>query len=473
MQHKLLFVSILMVLTGCAKYGVIDKSDTLKQAEALLSYLHTKSTGGGETNCYLVNESDLQNLVHFRQLQGKYHGKDVQLESITPIEWEDMACLYVLQYQEGYEIISADKRSPIPIAYNDKGAFVFEDNLEGFMGHLNLMAEQIWFSINGYGNEPDSEWEEEINGSLDFWRMVNADPSFVEENGDRYVDPGYIGHWELIDEEDFEEEYDSIPHLTVTRWFQTDPYNSYCPRYIYTRCPAGCTAIAGAQMLYFLHCKDGVPVCSPSQGSCTGYAYDTSYVQSFSNPLPNTWSQMIAPRCSTDDKAALLIGDIGKRINMEYSDTASAAELFSLVDSVFYYYGWNCDTTVVYNSSIIVSSLLAGYPVVCAGSREPVRGVDKIAHAFLIDSYKRSRIKTISFYEWVYDNPDPNLNYPPVPLRRVVRYGSPYITHYRMNWGQYDTIPNNTWCSLAGVWQYKNFPPYTYDQRMIYNFTMR
>lgn len=99
--------------------------------------------------------------------------------SITPIEWEGLECLYVLQYQEGYEIISADKRSPIPIAYNDQGNFDFSEDSEVFLEHLNLLAEEIWFSLNGYGDNPGPEAWEMIESSLDFWRMVNADNDYI------------------------------------------------------------------------------------------------------------------------------------------------------------------------------------------------------------------------------------------------------------------------------------------------------
>ena len=378
--------------------------------------------------------------------------------------------MYVLQYQEGYEIVSADKRSPVPIAYNEKGKLELNENLEGFTGHLDMMAEQIWYSLNGYGDNPDPEWEDEINGSLDFWLMVNADSSFIEQNGGRYIDPNLPpGHWVFLESDSFEQVYDTIPHLTVTQWHQFSNYGYYCPKYSHdypTKCLPGCNSIAGAQMLYFLHGKDGVPTSSPSEGSCTGYVIDSSYVQTFSNPTSNEWSLMSVPRSSSDLHAARLIGDIGKRLHTIYQLGGSDATFDHLGDSVFVYYGWNSNLSTSYDASIIVSSLLSGYPVVCGAIDE-----SDIGHAFLIDSYKRCRIKTITYYEWVFDDPEAGINNP-VPLRREVTYSSPYVTHYRMNWGQYDTEPNDTWCSLAGVWQYNNEAPYVYEQKMFYNFTL-
>jgi len=477
MRNKLIIASLFVLLMGCSDPRSFDPS--LNQKSILDSYMETKSLGrNGENNTYVVNEFDLQNFVYFRQLEGKSRGKDVQLVSITPIEWEDMPCLYVIQYREGYEIISADKRSPIPIAANDRGVFVKGDDSDSFMEHLNLMAEQIWFSINGYGDKIDPEWEDEVNGSLDFWRMVNADSSFIEQNGERYIDPDApIGHWEFLEASSFEVDYDTIPHLTVTQWYQEGIYNLYCPQEYtgtsFVRCPAGCAAIAGAQMLYYLHGKDGVPISSPTTGYCTGYGIlDYIFSQSFTNPSPNSWSQMLPPRHVADTLAAILVGDVGKRLHTTYRLNGSSAVAANLVDSVFVEYGWNCSYLADYDASIIVSNLQAGYPVVCAASRAENRGVNKIRHAFLIDSYKRRRMMTVAYYTWIIDNPVPGMHYPPVPLHREVTYGSPYITHYRMNWGAEETSPNDTWCSLAGVWQYQNLPPYVYEPEMIYNFTL-
>ena len=129
---------------------------------------------------------------------------------------------------------------------------------------------------------------------------------------------------------------------------------------------------------------------------------------------------------------------------------------------------WGCDSTSNYSANIIISNLENGYPVVCSAIRMD-RG--EHGHAFLIDSYKRCRIKTITYYEWVYDDPGAG-GHNPVPLLREITYGFPYIKYYRMNWGMWDTGPNDTWCSLNGVWQYSTYPPYIYNQKKLYDFTL-
>ena len=143
------------------------------------------------------------------------------------------------------------------------------------------------------------------------------------------------------------------------------------------------------------------------------------------------------------------------------------------LDDVFAQYGWDCNFVDHYDADIIIASLLSGYPVVCAGRRLNPGDGDKVGHAFLVDGYKRSRVKTLTTYIWVYDDPAHVGFQIDVPERIEVSYGSPYITHYKMNWG-HGSEPSmwDNWCSLEGIWQYHNYPPYSYNRKMIYGFSI-
>lgn len=450
--------------------------------------LQTKAVCTGDDMAeYMLSETDLQRFVKAKELAKP----NVTVSEIVPIMFNEIPCLYVVQYEDGFEIISADKRSPIPIATCDTGIFNECNDPEGFGGHIESIAEQVWFSLNGYYDNPSPETEEYIQSSLDFWKLVNADSTYIANNSVEIKEEGDNsqtrdpnpnpdpGHWELIDVINEDILYDSIPHLTTTTWYQDFIYNEYCPEDIDSLgimigpCPAGCVAIAGAQMLYFLHNKLGVPASSPGSGSCTGYVFDNSYEQLFWNYHANTWENMVAPRCpypGSDTYAALLVGDVGKRLNMNYSYYGSGAHMSDLVNNVFSPYGINSTYHYGYNSNIIISSLLSGYPVVCSGSRD-AKGVNHIGHCFLIDGYKRVITKTTYYYEWSTDDPTIIRVHPFVPRKTEVTYSSPYIKYYCMNWGQWNTAPNDVWCSIYGVWQYSDYPPYQYEHKMIYNFS--
>lgn len=418
---------------------------------------------------YFLSDNDIQNYVSFRQLENK----DLSILRIEPILFNDYPCLYVIQFEDGFDIISADKRSPVPIATCRTGYFDDCNDPEGFGGHLETIAEQVWFSLNGYLEKPSAEAEEQILSSVDFWKLIRADSTFISNA--RLDPPGPDpGHWELVDVTREEIVYDSIPHLTSTTWYQWSIYNFFCPDDrdtlgIITKCPAGCVAIAGAQMLYFLHNKIGVPSTSPASGICTGHVYDSTVYQNFWNYSTSTWATM-QPRNNSDTCAALLIGDIGKRVKMKYGWDGSSANTPDLQTFVFPFYGINSSLYNNYSSSIIVSSLANGYPLVCRGKRL-AKGVNKIGHAFLIDGYKRFRTKTTYYYEWSTEDPTIIRQYPLIPRKTEVEYSSPHISFYLMNWGQWDTAANYIWCSLDGVWQYLDKPPYIYERKMIYNFS--
>ncbi len=481
-QFLLAILLMLLFMAGCSLKQRIDYISEQRGFPVLTK----ASLKGGENKDYVVTENDLQNFVKFRVLEGLSKGRNVVLSEIIPLYWEDEPCLYVLQYEDGFEVLSADKRSPIPIASNAHGRFEESNDPEGFGGHLDLMAEEIWFLKNGYLTNPLPESEEYIQSSLDFWNLVNADSSFINSHrikikGHPPINPDLPrGHWELTGVYTEEVVYDSIPHLTTTNWYQRGIYNFFCPEdidtnYIINKCPAGCVAIAGAQMLYFLHQKDGLPTTSPSKGICTGEVYNNNVYQCFWDYSSSTWSSMQPRAIYADTCAALLIGDLGKRLEMEYGWNGSFASTEDLKDDVFSPYGWNCTYLNGYEATHITSSLYSGYPVVCGGLRQN-RGVGMVGHSFLIDRYKLCQTKTTAIYEWIPDNPDPagsTFLFEPIDS---VSYSSPHISYYGMNWGQYYLSPNSTWCSLDGIWWYHHGNVsyfYVYNQEMIYGFTKK
>lgn len=138
MKHTYLF--ILFIIAGLLGCSIKQQSDFLEQQKSIPSW--TKATIDGEPERFAINDDDLANFVRFRILESKSKGRDLELSEIVPIIWEDEPCLFVLQFNEGFEVISADKRSPVPIASNNRGSFRECNDPDGFGGHLNLIAEK-------------------------------------------------------------------------------------------------------------------------------------------------------------------------------------------------------------------------------------------------------------------------------------------------------------------------------------------
>jgi hypothetical protein len=473
--------SVLLIAYSCNKISICCDFDGHKSRPPIVL---TKAFGE-DVNSYLVKEKDLANYISFKKLKGNFPLEDNELKSILPIPWNDVTCLYVLEYEKGYEILSADKRSQVPLVIDMEEQFEFpsEDSPLGF--HLYSLAEDVWFSLyhSDLLDEPDSEAIDNMESSLLFWNLINADFNTIQSqsattkaNRDSIILDPEKGHWEQVGISYQDAVYDTVGHLVPTWWKQSAPFNDYCPYETPTslsRCLAGCVAVAAAQVLYFLHFKLGVPAESPSSGYCSGYVYNNSVIQSFDSYSSSTWSSM-QPSADPNGYAAMLIGDVGKRVHMRYGTNGSRAYTENLKDDVFQPCGIRCTVLNYYSGTFLKGNLENGFPVICSGSRAITDSNGEITymgHAFIVDSYIRYRKEITLSYEWVFDDPALDPGYP--IIRTTVVYESPRITLYQMNWGYgYEANFNNVWCSMNGVWQYGSRTPYIHNRKMIINYSV-
>lgn len=478
MKHIICISIILMLgMYGCSK---VDSLIPIGNEEIFYGDI-TKGVSDGEDS-YIIEEKDIYNYIEFLKMTDKEFMKDNKLKQITPIKWTDAICLYALEYDRGYEIISADKRSQVPLVHDNIGKFEFPTDESPLGFHIYTLAEDVWFSLyrNDLLEKPDKETKDNIDASLLFWNLVNADFKTIQSNSvqiksvsDTIILNPEEGYWKQVDVSIRELEYDISEHLIPTWWHQNIPFNSYCPQYSQThtaRCPAGCVVIAAAQVLNYLHYKLGVPQKSPTYAYCSGYVADSTYTQSFGLFHSSTWDQMM-PTTDPSGYAAMLIGYVGKILRVRYNINGSKAYAPTLKDRVFLPYGINCTTFNYYSGSFLKGNLSNGIPVICSGTRE-LPNSDKISgHAFIVDRYKRSREEITFTYEWVFENPEsaPGYNV----TKTSIVYNTPYITHYQMNWGYgYAMNFNDAWCSMNGTWQYGGCTPYINNRKMVCNFSV-
>ena len=92
--------------------------------------------------------------------------------------------------------------------------------------------------------------------------VIDTDSDTWEEN--RY-DPGT--EWMEWYTEYLNQTTQQQNHLLATKWGQGTPWNSKTPvRYGGDHCYTGCTNVAVAQVLYYLHGEIGIPTASPKNG---------------------------------------------------------------------------------------------------------------------------------------------------------------------------------------------------------------
>lgn len=91
--------------------------------------------------------------------------------------------------------------------------------------------------------------------------------------------------------------------------------------------------------------------------------------------------------------------------------------------------------------------------LVSARSTTTDKNVKDVGHAFIIDRYKRYRIVSKNYYEWVYDSRPSDKPVPMVPEKIEYTYSLPNISAIGINWGWgWSRNNQNEWFSLTGDW---------------------
>ena len=103
--------SIIVVLNSCSKKEEL----TIDYASSSLSVSRNTKTIIGEEDSitdYYVTDEDIDAYIHFKCLQTK--DDSLVVDSIRPITFDsEGAICYLINYKDGWEIISADKRAPV------------------------------------------------------------------------------------------------------------------------------------------------------------------------------------------------------------------------------------------------------------------------------------------------------------------------------------------------------------------------
>lgn len=248
----------------------------------------------------------------------------------------------------------------------------------------------------------------------------------------------------------------NVDHLTETKWGQGFPWNYLCPFDEGDQCPTGCTTVAVAQMLYYLHFYLGTPsgcyhsIDTSYTWNTAGY-YTSNLTRANYTAPSSRWSSMAKTNPYVLNNSSRYVGnlmiDVADRLNTHFTASGSSA---SLSTNVFTYYNINCSYQQ-YNSTQTISQLDDSMPVI-------VRGTDTSTgdgHAWIIDGYKKEVAMTDHQYKWVMMPPDSlqyynNINYDYVFTENEMQQYHPDVVEnqidheysysnpsylFRMNWG--------------------------------------
>lgn len=417
---------------------------------------------GHEEDPFFVTPEDVEAYINTLVMSGN-RGKEEVL-GILPYGQDEDICSYVISYTDGWEMISSDKRGPIFLAKSDVGSFEQAISADYVRIWIECLMQDITVRRrlkDQYGRIITEETKQREEESIRFWQVINPNNPLNEFlvptkvwDGPEITFPD--GRWELFSTVYTTVYTDSIGHLCEKKWHQDYPYNMFCPPAVLDtgKCPAGCVAVAGAQMLKYLHDNLGTPASAPTSltiwGGGDGYS-------------PNAWNLME----TNDTIAAMPIRDVGHKVGMFYLFDGSSASTEDLVDNVLQPYGIE-STYSNYVPGKVTMSLANEMPVIVSAYRES--GFIPHGHSFVIDKCIYDICTVTSTYYWVW-NPH-NVPMPEhgdsISVSQAIVY-----THIGMNWG-WATDDDDLLFSPSGTWEVLVTPPdpyhYDYDRKMIHDF---
>lgn len=377
--------------------------------------------------------------------------------AIEPYLVDSDTVMFIVNHSSGWEVISADKRTPLLLAMSDTGQI--STDISTPQGQWLLSMGNDMHEVFLSRDDELTFTQEEIDANMGKW------PSTLTSINPNWPDPQpfdsleIFGHWELYSEGYETETVSYVNHLTETQWDQDWPYNIYCP----DDTPAGCAAVAAGQMIRFLHDKFGMP-----SHSIDGINLDA---------LSTTYSQYLT---SSVDSTARFLSEVGDDLNMHYNNNGSWALPSKIVD-LFESYGYSCEYDS-FDDGIVESSLFQNMPViVLAMDQLWETGIPDLSysHYFLIDGYRKMRERYVKRYIFVCDNTDPQPSQTELFKTEVVAQYAPYISYVKMNWGWWSQWQtgyqlNDGWYALTGSWTTHNSSgddtQYDYARHMFYDF---
>ncbi len=452
-----LFCLVPLVILGCFREEPLELRSGLEDEVASDSFV----------SLALVERKMSKLLLGTRAEGDAYYSIDAIVDA------ESDTLMYIVNFgqRQGWRIFSADARVPAILAEGGSGKFSLEEGSPAMRVWLDCLKWDMGLIRNS--RDEDLKFSpEEISQNKAFWFGDSPRQQFppeVESEGSWVVST----QSEIITVKE-------VDHM-VPKWDQVRPYNRYCPLKTnsdYLRAPVGCVAVAGSQLLWFLHDTLGVPSAIPYDCVISGNCQYFS--RAFSPPSTDAWGSISFEYDTLSaNQESILLSYVGYLADMNYRNGYSWALPANLRTGVFNHFGINCSHGS-YNENIVKTSLEGGMPVIVTAT-DLLIPLDFDIHSFVIDGYKKTYIKYTHHHFWQPNDPDiipdPDL----YPDYYTYSYSSPEITAIKINWGWWtqwhpDYLWDDDWYSLTGDWATteldSTITTYNYNRQMIYNFSI-
>ena len=418
-----LFIT-LSIIIGCAKeeITIYDGSD-VKQTQSIRTS---------------VQYSDIVDYVSRTKTKGEL--EDTDIEVIVDKDLDTL--LFLVNYSEGWELISSYMRTPQVIAKGDYGKIDLSNANPSFLSWLNMTAIDMK-NIKSCNDSELTFTDSQIASNILNWNQssVQASPTGLS-----------LGNWVLTGTDYYNETLSEVPHILTTEWDQSYPYNRYCPTdasgnsYL-----VGCGGIAAGMLLYYLY---------------TQYNYPETFAGISMNSLLDEYRTDPNETDSVARYLRAINDEMGLTTTVNYWQGGTFT-LPSQIVGLFEDLGYSCSYDE-YNSNTISSQLMMNKPSIVLSFDEWILNLPAVqeGHYFIIDGYKKERGLTVRHYVYVSDEP-----FLSMPDREEITYTAPFILQVKMNWGWGDQTgeSHDGWYHLTGNWVAGN-NSYNTSRHMITNF---
>ena len=440
------FTALVLTITACS--GV--QEDAVPDAPNQDAKIVTKA----DALSFVVSKDDLTNYCSFKTTDknGNYVIKDVKAYPS-----EDSCLCYIINYSDGWEMVSSDKRTKPVLASSKTGSLCLPDEVETRGAWLESVLSDIKVLKEAPIEAIGEDTMEEMMAYCQFWDLLSNPEKYLEIETKSIPSSNPGGHYELVSTVTDTLFHSTINHLMDTHWYQDDPYNKYCPYrtdFPTLKAPAGCVAIAGAQLLYYLHDNYGFPVYAPDHAECTGNILN--YQMSQTGSSSTIWNSMDN---SDGDAAAILVANVGTLVGTQYSNYLSTANISDLVPNVFDQYDISC-TYSSFDASEVSTELNLDYPSIIQADGSG------ISHCFIIDGARLYYERVTFTYNWVQDVPGSLVR----PTQITYQYSMPFAQEFTMIWG-YGASYDTGWYSATGDWEISGIH-YNNGRKMISSYSI-
>jgi len=410
------------------------------------------------------------------------------IQEITPIVRNTNDTLaYIVQYTQGWDLISGDIRITPRLAFSETGTLNMADYALYGVGGIEGMIDLV--------GEIKQSNDTTVNA---VWEFLSPQQATNNEYGiSPYGD--VAGMWVPVDTT-YIDNPTNVPHIIQTRWHQESPYNSACPIYYAWKNGsygsyehyAGCGPVAVGQVIFhYLKNNNPYNISIPMTYTRNGEGSPV-----FSNFSASQWQNL----STSTNSIAVFLAFLGKDImsadyhnsveNLSYNiyTGVDTADCRVALDWAHFQY---CQDSM-YDWQHIVSSLQNNRPIV-AMAYDTTDPTDSTGHVFIIDALRIHDSKFVITYEWD-DNYHPDYwelqRYPAWMFELSIpnndgKDGNTYQEEIvlenncsvAMNWGLTETSYNNVFytlrsgtTTLSPVWRVGSFT-YEVIEKIFYNIS--